>query len=39
MFALLLVIPMQFVRARAEEKVLTETFGDAYLEYKRKTWL
>jgi protein-S-isoprenylcysteine O-methyltransferase Ste14 len=33
-----LVIPMQWIRAKREEKVLREKFGDAYLEYKRKTW-
>jgi protein-S-isoprenylcysteine O-methyltransferase Ste14 len=36
MFAVL--IPMQIYRARKEEQVLAEKFGDAYLEYKRKTW-
>jgi protein-S-isoprenylcysteine O-methyltransferase Ste14 len=32
------LIPMQMQRARKEEAVLTEKFGAAYLEYKRKTW-
>jgi protein-S-isoprenylcysteine O-methyltransferase Ste14 len=36
MFAIL--IPMQIYRARKEEQVLAEKFGEAYLEYKRKTW-
>lgn len=39
LLALLLVIPLQIVRALAEEKVLIEKFGDEYLEYKRRTWL
>ena len=28
----------QVVRSRKEERVLTEKFGAAYLEYKQKTW-
>jgi protein-S-isoprenylcysteine O-methyltransferase Ste14 len=32
------VIPMQVWRSRVEERVLTEKFGEKYLEYKRKTW-
>ena len=32
------LIPMQIVRSRAEARVLTEKFGDAYLEYRRRTW-
>jgi len=35
---LALLIPMQVMRSRKEEKVLTEKFGAAYLDYKRKTW-
>jgi protein-S-isoprenylcysteine O-methyltransferase Ste14 len=35
---LAILIPMQVMRSRKEEKVLTEKFGAAYLEYKRKTW-
>ena len=35
---LLAVVPMQVLRARAEEKVLTEKFGDAYANYRAKTW-
>jgi protein-S-isoprenylcysteine O-methyltransferase Ste14 len=37
----LLLVPIaavQVIRARAEERVLTEKFGDAYLQYKRQTW-
>jgi len=32
------LIPLQVVRSRKEERVLTEKFGAAYLEYKQKTW-
>jgi protein-S-isoprenylcysteine O-methyltransferase Ste14 len=32
------VIPMQVVRARAEERVLLEKFGEEYLRYKSGTW-
>lgn len=32
------LIPMQIYRSRKEQRVLTEKFGAAYLEYKRKTW-
>jgi protein-S-isoprenylcysteine O-methyltransferase Ste14 len=32
------LIPLQIVRIRKEERVLTEKFGAAYLDYKRKTW-
>lgn len=32
------LVPMQIARARREEQVLTERFGDAYLAYKRSTW-
>jgi protein-S-isoprenylcysteine O-methyltransferase Ste14 len=35
---LLVVIPMQIVRARREARVLEATFGDAYREYRRRTW-
>jgi protein-S-isoprenylcysteine O-methyltransferase Ste14 len=34
----LVIIPLQVYRARNEERVLREKFGDAYLEYKQKTW-
>ncbi len=33
-----LVVPLQLFRIRKEEKVLREKFGDAYLEYKSRTW-
>ena len=32
------LIPLQIYRSRQEERVLTEKFGESYLEYKRKTW-
>jgi protein-S-isoprenylcysteine O-methyltransferase Ste14 len=32
------LIPLQVYRVRQDEQVLTEKFGDAYLEYKRRTW-
>lgn len=38
---LLVLVPiaaMQVFRARAEEKVLTATFGSAYTVYRQKTW-
>jgi protein-S-isoprenylcysteine O-methyltransferase Ste14 len=38
LLALLVIVPLQIVRARAEAKVLEERFGDAYREYRRKTW-
>ncbi len=33
-----IMIPLQVVRSRKEERVLTEKFGAAYLDYKQKTW-
>ena len=35
---LLVLIPVQTVRVRREEKVLAERFGAEYEEYKRGTW-
>ncbi len=32
------LIPLQVVRSRNEERVLTEKFGATYLDYKQKTW-
>jgi protein-S-isoprenylcysteine O-methyltransferase Ste14 len=33
-----ILIPVQVIRARRESKVLEEKFGDAYREYRKKTW-
>lgn len=35
---LAIIIPMQIARARREEQVLVDKFGDAYLQYKSRTW-
>jgi protein-S-isoprenylcysteine O-methyltransferase Ste14 len=35
---LLIILPIQVLRARQEARVLQQKFGDAYLEYRRKTW-
>jgi protein-S-isoprenylcysteine O-methyltransferase Ste14 len=35
---LLFIVIMQIVRARREAQVLEVAFGDAYREYRRKTW-
>ena len=35
---ILLIIFMQVLRARNEARVLEAKFGDAYREYRRKTW-
>ncbi len=32
------MIPMQFYRARNEEKVLEAKFGEEYRQYKARTW-
>jgi protein-S-isoprenylcysteine O-methyltransferase Ste14 len=34
----LVIVPLQVVRARREERVLAEAFGEAYERYKSKTW-
>jgi protein-S-isoprenylcysteine O-methyltransferase Ste14 len=34
----LVIVPMQVVRARREERVLAEAFGEEYVRYKSKTW-
>jgi protein-S-isoprenylcysteine O-methyltransferase Ste14 len=33
-----LLVPMQVARARAEEKVLAQHFGEAYTTYRAGTW-
>ena len=35
---LVLLVPIQVTRARREARLLEETFGDAYREYRKKTW-
>jgi protein-S-isoprenylcysteine O-methyltransferase Ste14 len=35
---LVIVIPVQIVRARKEARVLEDKFGDAYREYREGTW-
>ena len=35
---LLVIIPMQIIRARREARVLEAKFGEAYREYRRGTW-
>lgn len=35
---LVLLIITQWIRTRFEEKVLTKTFGQKYLDYKKQTW-
>lgn len=32
------LIPLQIYRARQEEKILQERFGDEYQQYKSRTW-
>lgn len=32
------LVPMQLIRIKKEEKVLEAKFGDAYREYKKATW-
>ena len=34
----LILLPMQYFRARAESHVLEERFGEAYRQYKSRTW-
>jgi len=34
----LILVPMQIVRARREAAILEEKFGDAYREYRKRTW-
>lgn len=38
LLVLLIIIPLQIARARAEARVLEERFGDEYRQYKSKTW-
>ena len=34
----LVIVPLQVVRARREERVLAEAFGEEYERYKSKSW-
>jgi protein-S-isoprenylcysteine O-methyltransferase Ste14 len=38
MLIFVVLIPLQLVRTRQEEKVLEAKFGEAYREYKKNTW-
>ncbi|MGC9969229.1 MAG: isoprenylcysteine carboxylmethyltransferase family protein [Bryobacteraceae bacterium] len=35
---LVVLVPVQAIRARKEARVLEEKFGDAYREYRSRTW-
>jgi protein-S-isoprenylcysteine O-methyltransferase Ste14 len=38
LLVLLVIVPIQVKRAHTEAQVLEDKFGDAYREYRRKTW-
>ncbi len=38
LFILVLLIPIQVRRARREARLLEDAFGDAYREYRKRTW-
>src|ERR1043165_9869783 len=38
LLVLLVLVPLQIVRAREQQRVLEEKFGDEYRRYKRATW-
>lgn len=38
LWVFVLLVPLQVFRARKEAGVLSAKFGEAYLEYRRKTW-
>ena len=38
LLAFAVLIPMQLIRVKKEEKVLREKFGEKYDEYRRNTW-
>ena len=35
---IIIVVPMQIIRARREARVLEAKFGDAYRQYRSRTW-
>jgi protein-S-isoprenylcysteine O-methyltransferase Ste14 len=37
-FFLVILTPIQIIRARKESKVLEEKFGDEYRQYQQSTW-
>jgi protein-S-isoprenylcysteine O-methyltransferase Ste14 len=37
-FFLVIIIPIQIIRARREAHVLEAKFGEAYREYRDRTW-
>jgi len=39
LLGLVVLMPVQVMRARAEEKVLKEKFGAEYAEYRKTTWI
>ena len=38
LLVLVLLIPIQVMRAKREARLLEDTFGDAYREYRKRTW-
>jgi protein-S-isoprenylcysteine O-methyltransferase Ste14 len=34
-----ILVAVQIIRMKKEEKVLTEAFGDEYIKYKEQTWV
>jgi protein-S-isoprenylcysteine O-methyltransferase Ste14 len=38
LLVLLIIVPLQVCRARAESRVLEERFGDEYRRYRSQTW-
>lgn len=39
LLAFVVLVPLQLVRSRREARVLEDKFGDAYREYRAKTWM
>ena len=38
LWSFLILVPLQFIRAYIESRVLEEKFGDTYRQYKSQTW-